>query len=133
MNARLLVVALEREPDIVLVRKRTRRVATWRAPGEFLRGGTNSSNPSPSSGESVSREISPSHVEKPGFSRRCAGWSRQRGRERRAWRGEMAPTGGNVSVGPNSSTAAWMRAVAYSSGSGKGKAKHGTLIAPGKG
>ena len=27
MNARLLLVALEREPDIVLVRKRTRRVA----------------------------------------------------------------------------------------------------------
>jgi hypothetical protein len=45
MNARLLVVAVEREPDIVLLRKRTRRVATWRALGEFLRGGTNSSNP----------------------------------------------------------------------------------------
>ena len=29
-------------------------------------------NPAPSSGESVSRGISPSHVEKPGFSRRCA-------------------------------------------------------------
>ena len=27
--------------------------ATWRARGEFLRGGTNSSNPSPSSGEST--------------------------------------------------------------------------------
>ena len=27
MNARLLLVALEREPDIVLVRKRTRRLA----------------------------------------------------------------------------------------------------------
>ena len=26
---------------------------TWRARGEFLRGGTNSSNPSPSSGEST--------------------------------------------------------------------------------
>ena len=29
MNARLLLVALEREPDIVLVRKRTRRVAEF--------------------------------------------------------------------------------------------------------
>jgi hypothetical protein len=38
---------------------------TWRPRGEFLRGGTNSSNLSPSSGESVSRGISPSHVEKP--------------------------------------------------------------------
>src|SRR5215472_17287755 len=27
MNARLLLVALEREPDIVLIRKRTRRIA----------------------------------------------------------------------------------------------------------
>jgi anti-sigma regulatory factor (Ser/Thr protein kinase) len=27
MNARLLLVALEREPDIVLARKRTRRIA----------------------------------------------------------------------------------------------------------
>jgi hypothetical protein len=67
--------------------------------------GTKSSNPSPSSGESVSRGISPSHVEKPGFSRGRAGWGRRRGRQRRAWRGDMAPTGGNISVGPYSSTA----------------------------
>src|SRR5215471_12382641 len=33
------------------------------------------------------------------------GWSGQRGRERRAWRGETAPTVGNVSVRPYSSTA----------------------------
>ena len=31
--------------------------ATWRARGEFLRGGTNSSNPSPSSGESVANSV----------------------------------------------------------------------------
>src|SRR6516165_5028875 len=67
--------------------------------------GTDGSNPSPSSGESVSRGISPSHVEKPGFSRGRAGWGRRRGRQRRAWRGDMAPTGGNISVGPYSSTA----------------------------
>ena len=47
----------------------------------------------------VSRGISPPHVEKPGFSRRYAGRSGQRGRERRAWRGDMTPTGGN---GPRS-------------------------------
>jgi hypothetical protein len=67
--------------------------------------GTDSSNPPPSSGESLSRGISPCHVEKPGFSRGRAGWGRRRGRQRREWRGDMAPTGGNISVGPYSSTA----------------------------
>jgi hypothetical protein len=32
---------------------------TWRAQGEFLRGGTNGSNPSPSSGESVANRFLP--------------------------------------------------------------------------
>ena len=38
--------------------------------------GTDGSNPAPSSGQSVSRGIFPSYVEKPGFSRGCAGRSR---------------------------------------------------------
>src|SRR5215813_5260156 len=48
---------------------------------------------------------------KAGLFRGCAGRNRQRGRERPAWRGDMAPTGGNISVGPNFSTAAWMKTV----------------------
>jgi hypothetical protein len=39
--------------------------------------GTEFSNPFPSSGQSVSRGIFPSYVEKPGFSRGCAGRSRR--------------------------------------------------------
>jgi hypothetical protein len=39
-------------------------------------GGTESSNPLPSSGQSVSRGTIPSYVEKPRFSRGCAGRSR---------------------------------------------------------
>ena len=80
----------------------------------------------------VSRDFALSR-RKAGLFPPVCGRSRQCGRERRAWRDDMAPTGGKVSVGPNSSTAAWMRAVDSSSGSGKGKAEHGTLIAPGKG
>ena len=54
---------------------------TWRAQGGFLRGGTNGSNPSPSSGESASRAILPSHGEKPAFragvrARQCTAVSR---------------------------------------------------------
>ena len=37
----------------------------WPARGEFLLGGTDGSNPVPSSKQSVSREISPSCIEKP--------------------------------------------------------------------
>jgi len=48
---------------------------------------------------------------KPGVSRGCAGRNRERGRERRAWRGDIASMDGNISVGPNFSTAAWMKAV----------------------
>src|SRR5262249_45365279 len=48
---------------------------------------------------------------KAGLFRGCAGQNRQRGRERPAWRGDMAPMGGNISVGPNFSTAAWMKTV----------------------
>src|ERR1700738_2470083 len=46
--------------------------------------GTDGSNPAPSSGESVSRGISPSLTQKPGFSRGCAGRGRRRGRQRQA-------------------------------------------------
>ena len=73
------------------------------------RRGTGGSNPLPSSGESTSRAISPFHGKKPGFSRGCAGPA---GAARSAETGIarcMAPTGGNISVGPNSSTAASMR------------------------
>jgi hypothetical protein len=84
--------------------KSERKRTDTRSVGPFP-GGTDGSNPVPSSGESVSRGISSSHVEKPGFSRGRAGWGRRRGRQRRAWRGDMAPIGGNISVGPYSSTA----------------------------
>src|SRR5215813_13954418 len=40
------------------------------------------------------------------------GAERQRGRERRARQADLVPAGGNISVGPNSSTAAWVGAVA---------------------
>jgi hypothetical protein len=74
--------------------------------------GTNNSNPSPSSGQSVSRGIFPSYVEKPGVCRGVRGGAGGAvGRDRRD-AGHMPPTGGNISVGPNSSTAAWMGAMA---------------------
>ena len=38
---------------------------TWRARGEFLRGGTNSSNPSPSSGESTNFRFPVTSVSRP--------------------------------------------------------------------
>ena len=44
----------------------------------------------------------------------------------------MAPTGGNISVGPNSSTAASMRRWLDEFRSGSGKAEHGPLLVPGK-
>ena len=44
----------------------------------------------------------------------------------------MAPIGGNISVGPNSSTAASMRRWLNEFRSGSGKAEHGPLLVPGK-
>jgi hypothetical protein len=67
--------------------------------------GTNSSNPSPSSRQSVSRGFSPSCVEKPAVAAACAGSPRRRSRQRRARLVIITPTAGNISVGPYSSTA----------------------------
>jgi hypothetical protein len=44
----------------------------------------------------------------------------------------MGPTGGNISVGLNSSTAASMRRWLDEYRSGSGKAEHGPLLVPGK-
>ena len=60
----------------------------------------------------VSRRNSPVTVEKPRFSASVAGRSSQRGRQRRARRGDMAPTGDNISVGSESGTAAPVMLVA---------------------
>jgi hypothetical protein len=67
--------------------------------------GTKSSNPSPSSRQSVSRPHPLSSVENPGFPRGCARPAWRPGRQRRAGCFDIAPTGGNISVGPYSSTA----------------------------
>src|SRR5882757_10603092 len=68
-------------------------------------GGTEGSNPSPSSRESVSLPHPLSKVENPGFPRGCARLAWRAGRQRRAERFDLAPTGGNISVAPYSSTA----------------------------
>jgi hypothetical protein len=59
----------------------------------------------PSSRESVSRPKPLSKVQNPGFPRGCARLARRLGRQRRARCSDIAPTGGNISVGPYSSTA----------------------------
>src|SRR6266850_1617632 len=71
----------------------------------FVLRGTKGSNPSPSSGESVSLPELLSSVENLGFPRGCAGWLGDRGGQRRAGCFKIAPTGGNISVAPYSSTA----------------------------
>jgi len=67
--------------------------------------GTESSNPSPSSGESVSLPELSSRVENPGFPRGCARLAWRPGRQRRSACIDSAPTCRNISVGPYSSTA----------------------------
>src|SRR5438270_830231 len=69
------------------------------------RAGTEGSNPSPSSRQSVSLPHPLSKVENPGFPRGCARLAWRPGRQRRAGRFDIAPTRGNISVGPYSSTA----------------------------
>ena len=67
-----------------------------------------------------------------GFSRGCAG---RIGAARSAETGIarcMAPTGGNISVGPNSSTAASMRRWFNKFRSRSCKAEYGPLLVPGK-
>jgi len=77
----------------------------------------------------VSRDFS-LHDKKPGFFRGSPG--RAGGRQRRIWCGDMAPNGGNISAGLNSSTAVSMIRWLNESGSGSSKAEHGSLIVPGK-
>ena len=72
---------------------------------EPISRGTGSSNPSPSSGESVSLPERVSRIGNPGFPRGCARLAWRPGRQRRAGGYKMAPTGGNISVAPYSSTA----------------------------
>src|SRR5215510_12532673 len=101
--------------------------------------GTRSSNPSPSSGESGAN-LSLAGIRLPtsrsrGFPRVC-GRGERRGRQRRAGRDNIGPTGGNISVGPYSSTAPpvmWQPndSGGFNFGSGSGKTEHGPLIVPG--
>ena len=114
-------------------------------------GGTDGSNPPSSSGESVSLPELLSRVENPGFPRGCARLGWPPGRQRRAGCFKIAPTGGNISVAPYSSTAVplmgsarmprphkvgrsprlivrWIAAL----GPGSIKAEHDPLIVPGK-
>jgi hypothetical protein len=67
--------------------------------------GTDGSNPASSSRQSVSRPRPLSRVENPGLPRGCARLAGQPGRQRRAGCFDFAPTGGNISVEPYSSTA----------------------------
>ena len=59
----------------------------------------------PSSRQSVSREISPSCIEKSAVAAGCAAPAGRHGRQRRAALVNITPIAGNVSVGPYSSTA----------------------------
>src|SRR3984893_6379697 len=72
----------------------------------FRDRGTAGSNPAPSSRESVSRPHPLSKVQNPGFPRGCARLAWRPGRQRRSACFDSAPTCGNISVGPYSSTAA---------------------------
>jgi len=74
--------------------------------------GTEISNPFPSSKQSVSRQTSPSCVEKPAAAAVCAGPPRRHRWERRAGLVNITPTAGNISVGPFSSTAVPARRIA---------------------
>ena len=120
---------------------------------QALPRGTDGSNPVASSGESVPLPELLSRVGNPGFPRGCARWLGRPGRQRRAGWVKIAPTGGNISVAPYSSTAVplmgsartptpvpiksgrspslivrWISAL----GPGSTKAQHDPLIVPGK-
>jgi hypothetical protein len=86
---------------------------------------------SPSSRESLSLGISPSSTRSQAFSAGVRAW-RWRGRQRRIWCGDMAPNGGNIFAGLNSSTAVSMIRWLNEPGSGSSKAEHSSLIVPGK-
>src|SRR6516225_8496159 len=74
--------------------------------GGALWRGTDGSNPSPSSSQSVSSGISPSCVEKPAVAAACAGMARRHDRQRPIGLVTITPIAGNGSVGRYSSTAA---------------------------
>jgi hypothetical protein len=74
-------------------------VCSWRRQASVISRGTGSSNPSPSSRQSVSRGISPSRIEKPAVAAGCAGPAGQHGQQRRAGLVNITPTAGNISVG----------------------------------
>jgi hypothetical protein len=83
----------------------TSRSSAEAGSGAILHRGTDGSNPSPSSRQSVSRPHPLSKAENPGFPRGCARPAWRPGRQRRAGCFDIAPTGGNISVGPYCSTA----------------------------
>jgi hypothetical protein len=97
-----------------------------------FRGGTESSNLLCSSGQSVSRGTSPPRSKSRAFPAGVrAGATGAGGRDGHGaviWR-RLA---GNISVGPNSSTAASMRRWLNESGSGSAKAEQGALLVPGQ-
>jgi hypothetical protein len=119
-------------------------------PKAGFRRGTKGSNPSPSSRQSVSRPDSLLNVENPVFPRGCARLAWRPGRQRRAECFDIAPTGGNISVAPYSSTAVPLMAcenatpIATTRGSGlnvkqifefasgSSEAERDPLIVPGK-
>ena len=80
----------------------------------------------------MSRAILPSYGECPAFRAGVWAWQVQRGQQRRLSRGAWRRQAGNISVGPNSSTAASMRRWLNEFRSGSCKAEHGPLLVPGK-
>ena len=67
--------------------------------------GTGSSNPSPSSRQSLSRRISPSCIARPAVAAAWAGPARRHGRQRRAGLVNITPIAGDISVERYSGTA----------------------------
>jgi hypothetical protein len=76
------------------------------------KGGTEGSNPSPPAESHVSLPHPLSKVENPGLPRGCARLAWRQGRQRRAGCFDIAPTGGNISVGRYFSTAVPLRGSA---------------------
>ena len=83
-----------------------------RSTTNFTRPRTRSSNPVPSSRQSVSRYISSFCIEKPAVAATCAGPSGRHGRQRRAVLVNITPTADNISVRPYSSTTVPVRGLA---------------------
>ena len=97
----------------------------------ILAGGTGSSNPVPSSGESGANlslaGIRLSRSRSRGFPR-CPSRDERRGRQRHTGRGNIGLTGDNISVGPYSSTAPpVMRSATLPRGSQRSRAFSGLM------